>query len=349
VIRWWLATIETTRADRRVAEQLSEVADLLESSDPPTMARVCTLLDQPRRQPRGIRPRRSARRPRTPFEATPSELESVGPRRELVSHALVLTFHLVALGALLATRPRSVGGGLDTVGFAVVWTLAAGGALVGAVSGIATLAGNLRDLPRVRRVAERTSVPWVRRAAASLATFGVSATSVATLAGGTSAPATEVTAVAHPRLPVKPTPANRPTTTSTTTTSTTSTTSSTSTTSTSSTTSVPSIAPSSPPDDAVPATAVALASTDEGLAAAPGTDAADDLRGVPPATWTVERGDHLWSIAERSLADRLGHTAAADEVLFYWQQLIEANRDRLVDPANPDLILVGQTFVLPTW
>jgi nucleoid-associated protein YgaU len=31
----------------------------------------------------------------------------------------------------------------------------------------------------------------------------------------------------------------------------------------------------------------------------------------------------------------------------YWRRLIDANRDRLVDPGNPDLLLPGQELVLP--
>ena len=31
----------------------------------------------------------------------------------------------------------------------------------------------------------------------------------------------------------------------------------------------------------------------------------------------------------------------------YWRRLIEANRGRLVDPDDPDLVLPGQRFVLP--
>src|SRR5690606_32429915 len=52
MIRWWLATIPTTRADRHVAEQLAEVADRLESDRPPTMAAVRTMLETPRRPDR---------------------------------------------------------------------------------------------------------------------------------------------------------------------------------------------------------------------------------------------------------------------------------------------------------
>jgi nucleoid-associated protein YgaU len=35
------------------------------------------------------------------------------------------------------------------------------------------------------------------------------------------------------------------------------------------------------------------------------------------------------------------------EVVRYWLRLIEANTDRLADPANPDLIFPGQVFALP--
>ncbi len=64
-------------------------------------------------------------------------------------------------------------------------------------------------------------------------------------------------------------------------------------------------------------------------------------------SWTVRSGDHLWHIAEATLVVRGG--AAPDEATtaIYWRRLIAANRDRLVDPSNPDLILPGQVFVLP--
>lgn len=64
-------------------------------------------------------------------------------------------------------------------------------------------------------------------------------------------------------------------------------------------------------------------------------------------TWTVRRGDHLWRIAHDTLAARLGHQPVDAEVVPYWEQLIETNRPRLVDPNNPDLIFPGQVFTLP--
>jgi LysM domain len=68
-----------------------------------------------------------------------------------------------------------------------------------------------------------------------------------------------------------------------------------------------------------------------------------------PATerWTVQRGDHLWSIAESHLGDVLGRPPTDAEIAPYWRRLIEHNRSRLHDPREPDLIFVGQVFELP--
>jgi len=66
-----------------------------------------------------------------------------------------------------------------------------------------------------------------------------------------------------------------------------------------------------------------------------------------PTTWTVEPGDSLWSIAEEVLADRLGRPPGATEVDPWWRSLVERNRPRLVDPADPDLLLPGQVLELP--
>lgn len=64
-------------------------------------------------------------------------------------------------------------------------------------------------------------------------------------------------------------------------------------------------------------------------------------------TWTVRRGDHLWGIAARVLADAHGHAVDDQAVVPYWRRLVAANRDRLVDAGNPDLILPRQVLVLP--
>jgi hypothetical protein len=73
---------------------------------------------------------------------------------------------------------------------------------------------------------------------------------------------------------------------------------------------------------------------------------------APPAraaerTWTVAPGQHLWSISAEVLSASLGRPPAEGEVAPYWQQVVEANRARLADPANPDLLFPGQVLVLP--
>lgn len=74
---------------------------------------------------------------------------------------------------------------------------------------------------------------------------------------------------------------------------------------------------------------------------------ARDTHAAPPESWVVGAGDSFWSIAEEAIAGPRA-TAADDHVARYWCALIEANRARLTDPANPDLLLPGQRLVLPS-
>ena len=66
----------------------------------------------------------------------------------------------------------------------------------------------------------------------------------------------------------------------------------------------------------------------------------------PTDWWTVAPGDHLWHIAEETLADH-GAAPSPDEVAAYWRTLCETNHSRLIDPDNPDLIMPGQQIALP--
>jgi len=61
----------------------------------------------------------------------------------------------------------------------------------------------------------------------------------------------------------------------------------------------------------------------------------------------VRRGDNLWSMTERQLTEVNGHTPTDAEVVGPWREVIEANRDRLRDPANPSLIYPGQVMRMP--
>lgn len=61
----------------------------------------------------------------------------------------------------------------------------------------------------------------------------------------------------------------------------------------------------------------------------------------------IGAGDHLWSVAERALAAAWGRPPVDAEVAPFWEQVVEVNRPRLADPANPDLLFVGQVVTLP--
>jgi hypothetical protein len=69
-------------------------------------------------------------------------------------------------------------------------------------------------------------------------------------------------------------------------------------------------------------------------------------RTAPPSAWTVEAGDSFWSIAAEAVAPA-GTEPNDRQVMAYWRRLVEANRGRLIDPGNPDLLVPGQELVLP--
>lgn len=72
---------------------------------------------------------------------------------------------------------------------------------------------------------------------------------------------------------------------------------------------------------------------------------------VPPASavddaWVVMPGDSFWSIAEEVVAE-VGHQPSEHVIADYWHRLIAANRDRLAQPENPDLLFPGQKLIIP--
>jgi hypothetical protein len=62
---------------------------------------------------------------------------------------------------------------------------------------------------------------------------------------------------------------------------------------------------------------------------------------------TVVPGGHLWGIAETELTTRLGRVPTDAEIVPFWTELIELNRDRLVTD-DPSFVLAGQVFRLPS-
>lgn len=74
---------------------------------------------------------------------------------------------------------------------------------------------------------------------------------------------------------------------------------------------------------------------------------APPVAAVPDGTWSVARGDCLWTIAEKVLTRAWGRPPSNAEVVPYWLRIIDLNRSRLVHPGNPDLIYPGQAFTVP--
>ena len=68
---------------------------------------------------------------------------------------------------------------------------------------------------------------------------------------------------------------------------------------------------------------------------------------TPSMTVRVELGDSMWTVAEDTAPAVLGHEPDDVELHDHWRDLIEVNHDRLVDPADPGRIYVGQELAIP--
>ena len=66
----------------------------------------------------------------------------------------------------------------------------------------------------------------------------------------------------------------------------------------------------------------------------------------PAATWIVQPGDDLWSIAQHVQAQALGRAPTEQETASYWTTLLTANHATLADPGVPDLLYAGQALTL---
>jgi nucleoid-associated protein YgaU len=74
----------------------------------------------------------------------------------------------------------------------------------------------------------------------------------------------------------------------------------------------------------------------------------EDIQGQALTEITVESGDNFWTIAEQTLKTAWGRTPTNTEAAGYWQQLVDANRHRLLPPHDPNLIYPDQRFELPS-
>ena len=105
------------------------------------------------------------------------------------------------------------------------------------------------------------------------------------------------------------------------------------------------LGPASEPTTRAPANAPATAAPDAGRREVdrPGSDTRE-IGEVAGERWIVEPGDHLWAIAEATLADRGGPSGEA-EIAVYWREVIAVNR-ATIGP-DPDLIHPGTVLTLP--
>jgi nucleoid-associated protein YgaU len=67
----------------------------------------------------------------------------------------------------------------------------------------------------------------------------------------------------------------------------------------------------------------------------------------PPATWTVQPGDHLWDVSRRTLEASLTRPPTEAEIASYLDELVALNQQVLAVPGLADLVFAGQIFVLP--
>ena len=66
-----------------------------------------------------------------------------------------------------------------------------------------------------------------------------------------------------------------------------------------------------------------------------------------PASHVISQGEHLWAVAESTLASAWGAPPTDREIDPFWRELVRRNRSRLPDPANPDLVHPGLEVEVP--
>lgn len=270
---------------------------------------------------------------------------------ESVSGALSLTDPTLAAIAVLRYAALALG-----------WYLAA-----------ATAIGAGARMARVRplvRAADRLTPPPVRRLLDASMGLSMLATVVTSPAAWAEPPPSEpeqppITMLRLPDDPsdddpfVQPPPTVEPTPTSTSTSTPTSTSSVPPTTeaplveTTTTTTTSPAVAPTTTTTTAPVTTTAMVPSTTTTVPRRPRPPRGNVVDAPPPAPattgaeWTVQPGEHFWSIAEQVLTRSWSRPPSDVETDPYWRRLVDANRHRLADPDNADLLFVGQVLGVP--
>jgi hypothetical protein len=345
--------LDRAGAHPTTAAELADALASLISSEPsrprggPRRARrtvTRTRASRPRTvlRPRTVRRQRAVRRP--PTERSSRRSAAPRHRRDLVAVAVRLVAMAVAFVVLwrLAPPPASatIGASDDLplalrVAVTAMRWFALAAAAYGTILNATTLAALVSRSDRLSRASARLGPGPLRHLLTGVTSVGVLTSALTSSAGAPSPARNEVTARPPHRRevnPVGPTAAHR--------------------TPTSTTTAAPTTAPTPTTTTTIrPIASETVAASGEAddppPPAAPSSLLATPIRAEPVSTWTVRRGDHLWSIAERTLAVRHGAAPSDEAVRRYWVELISTNRHRLADPDNPDLIFAGQVLLLP--
>ncbi|MGH9121132.1 MAG: LysM peptidoglycan-binding domain-containing protein, partial [Acidimicrobiales bacterium] len=59
------------------------------------------------------------------------------------------------------------------------------------------------------------------------------------------------------------------------------------------------------------------------------------------ATYSIQPGDNLWSVAEDALAAAWGRAPSSAQICPYWWEVVQVNRAHLPYPSDPDLVFAG--------
>ena len=67
---------------------------------------------------------------------------------------------------------------------------------------------------------------------------------------------------------------------------------------------------------------------------------------TPAGSYRIVKGDHLWGIAKRVLSKMMDHPPTTEQIVSYWVDLIETNRETIAS-GDPNLIYPGEQITLP--
>lgn len=305
-----------SRRSRRIVDVLRRANKMTATQLADELAGLSKTTQNPRQRARPTTPRpmRYARRLR----------ESVVARHV----AAGVLFGLTA--AILRTHPPQARSG-PVAQFALTALHAAAliAALYGLLTVIVSLAAWSTSNEHLNAIAHRMAPSWVRRVLLGVGTVGLATSLAGSWLTPTQTPvglpnrAPLAAPVTAPATTVPPTVAP--------------------------TTVPPTVAPTTTAPTVAPTTTLRFGTTTPAppVVSSPGDADPSPAPPAAPDTHVVKPGDHFWNIAERTTTRRLGRAPTTDETAAYWLGLVDTNRDRLTDPDDPDLLVVGQVIVLP--